>query len=194
MPDTRKRTAIMISGRGSNMTALIDAARSPQYPAEIVLVISNRPEAPGLAHAQQQGIATLAIDHKACPNRQAHEEAIHQALVDNRIELVCLAGYMRILSPEFVARWPGKILNIHPSLLPKFPGLDTHQRALDAGEKVHGCTVHRVTGELDAGPIVLQEAIAVAKDDDAESLAKRVLSVEHKLYPKALALVAGASQ
>ncbi len=191
MGERKKRIAVLISGRGSNMKALVEASRADDYPAEIVLVISNKPDAAGLEFARSRNITAVAIDAKAYQGRAAQENAIHQALVDHNIELICLAGFMRILTEDFVAKWPGKILNIHPSLLPKYPGLNTHQRALDAGDKKHGCTVHIVTGELDAGPIVAQAEVPVLPDDNAESLTARVLIEEHKLYPKALKMVAG---
>lgn len=186
----RKRVAILISGRGSNMAALIEAARDPGYPAEIVLVVSNRPDAAGLARAAEAGIAAAAIDHKAFAGRAAFEAALDERLAAARIDLVCLAGFMRLLSPEFVARWRDRLINIHPSLLPAFPGLDTHARALAAGAKIHGCTVHFVRAETDSGPIIAQAAVPVLPDDTPESLVARVLIVEHRLYPEALARVA----
>jgi phosphoribosylglycinamide formyltransferase-1 len=186
----RRRTAILISGRGSNMAALIAAARAPDFPAEIALVLSNRSDAVGLALASQAGIATAVVDHKIYAGRDEFEGSM-QALLDiHRIELICLAGFMRILSAPFVTRWRGRMLNIHPSLLPAFRGLDTHARALAAGVKLHGCTVHFVAPELDSGPIIAQAAVEVRDDDDAEKLAERVLRQEHALYPAALALVA----
>jgi formyltetrahydrofolate-dependent phosphoribosylglycinamide formyltransferase len=187
----KKRTAVLISGRGSNMKALVEAAHAPDYPAKIVLVISNKEEAAGLEYARSQNIPALAITSKGFASREAHETAIHEVLVAHDCELVCLAGYMRILTPHFVGMWQDKMLNIHPSLLPDFPGLNTHQRAIDAGKKQHGCTVHFVTGELDAGPVVLQTSVPVMKGDDAERLGGRVLAVEHALYVRALAQVAG---
>jgi len=191
MSQAKKRTAVLISGRGSNMKALVEAARDADYPAEIVLVISNRKDAAGLDYAKSQGIAAYAIPGRDFANREAQEVAIQEVLVDHRVELVCLAGYMRILTPPFVQKWQGKMLNIHPSLLPDFPGLNTHQRAIDAGKKQHGCTVHFVTGELDAGPIVLQTCVPVLEGDDAKTLGARVLAVEHALYVRSLAVVAG---
>ena len=186
----RRRTAILISGRGSNMAALIAAARAPEFPAEIALVLSNRSEAGGLALARRAGVATAAVDHKIYAGRDEFE-ATMQALLDiHRIELICLAGFMRILSAPFVTRWRGRIINIHPSLLPAFPGLDTHARALAAGARVHGCTVHFVEPELDSGPIIAQASVAVRDDDTPEVLGARVLEQEHALYPAALALVA----
>ncbi|HLH49844.1 MAG TPA: phosphoribosylglycinamide formyltransferase [Roseiarcus sp.] len=186
----RKRTAILISGRGSNMAALIAAARAPDFPAEIVLVLSNKPDAPGLARAKSAGIAVAAVDHKIYAGRGEFEASM-QALLDiHRVELICLAGFMRVLSAPFVTRWRGRMLNIHPSLLPAFRGLDTHRRALAAGVKIHGCTVHFVEPELDSGPIVAQSFVSVREDDTPETLAARVIEKEHVLYAEALALVA----
>lgn len=185
----RRRTAILISGRGSNMAALVEAARDPAFPAEIALVLSNRATAGGLDHARSAGIATAAVSYKAA-GAGAAEAEMTAALEANGIELVCLAGYMRLLSAEFVARWHDRMINIHPSLLPLFPGLDTHARALAAGVRVHGCTVHFVRHEMDTGPIIGQAAVPVIAGDTAETLAARVLAAEHVLYPKALALVA----
>jgi phosphoribosylglycinamide formyltransferase-1 len=172
------------------MASLLAATSAPLYPAEIALVLSNRPDAPGLAFAGTA--ATMAIDHRRFGrDRAAHETAIQQALETHGIELVCLAGYMRQLTPFLVDRWRGRMLNIHPSLLPSFPGLHTHERALAAGVKLHGCTVHMVTEELDDGPIIAQAAVPVLPDDDADRLAARVLAQEHVVYPEALRLVAG---
>jgi phosphoribosylglycinamide formyltransferase-1 len=180
--------AILISGRGSNMTALIEAARTPSFPAEIALVVSNRPDAAGLAIARQAGVQVEVLDHRAfARDRGAHENAIHGVLSAARIEIVCLAGYMRLLTPVLVDRWQGRMLNIHPSLLPSFPGLHTHARALEAGVKVHGCTVHVVTRQMDAGPILAQTTAPVFPDDTEEVLAQRVLRLEHATYPVALA-------
>jgi phosphoribosylglycinamide formyltransferase 1 len=187
---TRKRTAILISGRGSNMAALVAAARAPDFPAEIVLVLSNKPDAAGLTLAKNAGIAVAAVDHKIYAGRDEFEGSMQAVLEIHRIDLICLAGFMRILSAPFVSRWRGKIINIHPSLLPSFRGLDTHRQALAAGVKIHGCTVHFVEPELDAGPIIAQSTIAVLENDTPESLAARVLEREHELYPHALALVA----
>jgi phosphoribosylglycinamide formyltransferase 1 len=187
----RKRVAVLISGRGSNMAALIDAAKEPSYPAETVLVVSNQPEAAGLARAQALGIATAVVDHRPHgKDRAAFERALQATLEQHRVELVCLAGFMRLFTAEFVRRWQGRMLNIHPSLLPSFPGLDPHGQALRAGVKISGATVHFVVAETDAGPIVAQAAVPVRDDDDAETLAARVLAAEHRLYPRALALVA----
>jgi len=187
----KKRVAILISGRGSNMRALIEAASDPSYPAQIVLVLSNRPDAPGLEAARAAGIEAIAIDHKDyVRDRAAHEAAIHQALLQREVEVVCLAGYMRVLTPFLVRAWAGRMLNIHPSLLPAFPGLDTHARALAARVREHGCTVHLVTEEMDAGPIIDQARVSVLPDDDEEALAARVLEQEHLLYPRALKALA----
>ncbi|MFM7345714.1 MAG: phosphoribosylglycinamide formyltransferase [Tagaea sp.] len=186
----RLRTAILISGRGSNMKALIEAARHSSYPAEIVLVASNVPDAAGLDIARAAGIATAAIDHRAFAGREAFERALNSRLVEARVELVCLAGFMRLLTPYFVDACAGRMINIHPSLLPAFPGLDTHKRALDAGARFAGCTVHYVTSEMDVGPIVAQAAVPILPGDDEAALSARVLAAEHRLYPHALALVA----
>jgi len=188
---SRKRVAVLISGRGSNMAALIEAAKDKNYPAEIALVLSNRPDASGLATARSAGIAIDVIDHTAFGKDRAAFDAAMQAMLDKyRIDIVCLAGFMRLLTPEFVAHWPGRMLNIHPALLPAFKGLDTHKRALAAGAKVHGATVHFVVAELDSGPIVAQGAVAVHAGDSEVTLAARVLAVEHSIYPLALKLVA----
>jgi phosphoribosylglycinamide formyltransferase-1 len=186
----RRRVAVLISGRGSNMASLIEAAHDPAYPADIVLVVSNRPDAGGLARARAAGIATAVVDHKRHPDRESFDAALDQTLREHAIEIVCLAGFMRILTPGFVEAWAGRMLNIHPSLLPEFKGTDTHARALAAGVARHGCTVHFVTPELDSGPIVAQAEVPVLPGDTAETLAARVLAQEHLLYPRALALVA----
>jgi len=188
----KMRVAILISGRGSNMVALLEAARDPAYPAEIALVLSNRPDAAGLARAAEAGIPTQIIDHTAYPDRASFDAALDAELRAASVELVCLAGFMRILTPGFVAGWAGRMLNIHPSLLPLFKGTHTHRQALDAGVRLHGCTVHFVVPELDAGPIVAQAAIPVRQGDDPDSLADRVIVQERRLYPAVLALVAGA--
>jgi phosphoribosylglycinamide formyltransferase-1 len=184
------RVAILISGRGSNMASLIEASRESGFPAEIALVLSNKPEAPGLETAAAAGIATAVVRHGDFPERAAFDAELDRVLREHRIELVCLAGFMRILTPGFVDGWRGRMLNIHPSLLPKYKGLDTHARALAAGDAEHGCTVHFVTAELDSGPIVAQARVPIRPGDDAEALAARVLAEEHKLYPKGLAMVA----
>jgi phosphoribosylglycinamide formyltransferase-1 len=189
----KKRIAILISGRGSNMQSLVAAMRDPHFPAEPAVVIANRPEALGLSWAAEQGIATVAIDHRQYANRMAFEARLHRALLDHGAELICLAGFMRLLTGGFVDRWRDRLLNIHPSLLPSFPGLDTHQRALDAGALIVGCTVHFVRTEMDSGPIIAQAAIAVLPGDTAETLAARVLEAEHRIYPLALRLVASGA-
>ena len=180
------RVAILISGRGSNMVSLVKAARTPDFPAEIVLVISNRPDAAGLCKARDMGIEAIAIDHTDYPSRESFESDLHETISDHNVDLICLAGFMRILTPYFIRQWPNKILNIHPSLLPKYKGLNTHQRALDAGDKIHGCSVHFVNDELDGGEIIKQASIDIKKDDTAETLAQKLIAVEHKLYPEAL--------
>ncbi|MCB1521482.1 MAG: phosphoribosylglycinamide formyltransferase [Hyphomicrobiaceae bacterium] len=189
----KKRVAILISGRGSNMASLIEAARAPDYPAEIVLVASNRPEAAGLDRARAAGIPAVAIDHKAYATRMAFEAKLHTTLLDAGIDLICSAGFMRMLTGGFVDRWRNRQLNIHPSLLPSFPGLDTHARALSEGVKIHGCTVHFVRLEMDTGPIIAQAAVPVVAGETADSLAARVLEAEHVLYPHALRLVASGA-
>jgi phosphoribosylglycinamide formyltransferase-1 len=187
----KKRVAILISGRGSNMAALIEAAKVDDYPAEIALVVSNRADAAGLSRARDQGVATALVDHRNFgEDREAFERALDEILHANRIEIVCLAGFMRVLTPWFVGRWSGRLLNIHPALLPHFKGLDTHRRAIASGAKRHGATVHFVVAEIDAGPIIAQEAIDVRDDDTEAALAERVLEVEHRLYPRALREVA----
>ncbi|MGE0063065.1 MAG: phosphoribosylglycinamide formyltransferase [Xanthobacteraceae bacterium] len=188
---SRKRVAVLISGRGSNMTALIAAAKRADYPAEIALVVSNRPDAGGLATAQHEGIATEVVDHKPFgKDRAAFENAIQAVLERHRIDIVCLAGFMRILTGDFVNRWYGRMLNIHPALLPAFKGLDTHRRALDAGVAEHGATVHLVVPDMDSGPILLQGSVIVRPGDTETDLAARVLAVEHRIYPEALKMLA----
>ena len=187
----KKRVAVLISGRGSNMTALIEAARAKDYPAEIALVVSNRPEAAGLARAREVGIATAVIDHRPFgDDREAFERALDAELAAHKIDLVCLAGFMRLFTPWLVTRWSGRMLNIHPALLPQFKGLDTHRRALEAGVERHGATVHFVVSETDSGPIIVQDSVAVMKGDTEATLAARVLDIEHRIYPQALRLVA----
>jgi phosphoribosylglycinamide formyltransferase-1 len=190
----RIRTAILISGRGSNMVALIEAAQAADFPAEIVLVAANLPEAGGLQRARQAGIATASVDHRPFgKDREAFERKLDEVLRVNQIELVALAGFMRVLTPWFVTRWQGRLVNIHPSLLPDFRGTHTHARALEAGVSEHGCTVHFVVPELDAGPTILQAKVPVLPGDDEASLSARVLEQEHVLYPQALALVASGA-
>ncbi|MCB1500318.1 MAG: phosphoribosylglycinamide formyltransferase [Bauldia sp.] len=184
----RRRTAVLISGRGSNMAALIDAAASEAYPAEIALVLSSRAGAAGLDRAREAGIPAAAIDYSG--GQASGEAAIEAALAEHKIELICLAGFMRLLSPDFVDRWRDRVINIHPSLLPAFAGVNTHHRALDAGVKLHGCTVHFVRAAMDNGPIIAQAAVPVLEGDTPEALAARVLAAEHLLYPKVLAQVA----
>lgn len=186
----KKRVAILISGRGSNMAALIKAAKAKNYPAEIVLVISNRPQAKGLEIASAEGVATALIDHKTYPKRADFDAALERELAAANIEIICLAGFMRVLTDGFVKHWHGKMLNIHPSLLPAFRGVDTHRRALHAGVKTHGATVHFVVPELDAGPMVMQEEVPVLEDDTETTLAARVLKAEHRIYPAALKMLA----
>ncbi|MGO4525049.1 phosphoribosylglycinamide formyltransferase [Microvirga sp. 2MCAF35] len=186
---TRRRVAILISGRGSNMVSLIEAARAGDFPAEIALVLSNRPDAAGLERAKEAGIATCVIDHKAHPTREDFEQAMDVALSSHGIEFICLAGFMRVLTDWFVERWSGRMVNIHPSLLPLFRGTQTHRRALEEGVLVHGCTVHFVVPELDAGPIIAQAVVPVVPGDMEESLAARVIVQEHRLYPNALRLI-----
>ncbi len=187
----RRRVGVLISGRGSNMAALVAAAADPAFPAEIALVLSNVPEAAGLAQARTAGVATLCLDHRRFGrDRAAHEAAVAAALDAAAVELVCLAGWMRLLTPFLVRRYAGRMLNIHPSLLPAFPGLDTHARALAAGVKLHGCTVHLVTEDMDQGPILAQAAVPVLADDTPDRLAARVLACEHALYPAVLAALA----
>ncbi|WP_020185197.1 phosphoribosylglycinamide formyltransferase [Methylopila sp. 73B] len=185
---SRLRVAVLVSGRGSNMAALIDAAAEPEFPAEVVAVISNRPNAGALAVAARAGIATAVVDHKAYADRATFDAALDAALREVAPDLVCLAGFMRILTDGFIAGWAGRLINIHPALLPSFKGLDTHARALAAGVKLHGCTVHVVTPEMDSGPIIAQAAVPVLDGDDEDALAARVLAAEHLLYVRALKL------
>jgi phosphoribosylglycinamide formyltransferase-1 len=191
---TKTCVAVLISGRGSNMKSLIEAARDPEFPAQIVLVVSNVPGAGGLAAAQQAGIATATIDHrgfgKGAAGKHAFETALDQALRAAKAELVCLAGFMRLLSADFVSRWGGRLINIHPSILPSFKGLDVHEQMLAAGVKIAGCTVHYVSAEMDAGPIIGQAAIPVLTGDTPESLAARILEQEHRLYPECVRRIA----
>ena len=187
----KRRVAILISGRGSNMAALIEAATASDFPAEIAVVISNKADAGGLAKADASGVATVTIESKPFGRDRAGFEAVLQSALDQyKIELICLGGFMRLFTAEFVQRWHGRMLNIHPSLLPSFPGLDPHGQALNAGVKISGATVHFVIPETDAGPIVMQGAVAVADDDTPETLAARILEIEHRIYPEALRLLA----
>jgi formyltetrahydrofolate-dependent phosphoribosylglycinamide formyltransferase len=187
----KQRAAVLISGRGSNMAALVAASRDPTFPVEFVLVLSNREQAPGIALAASLGVPTAVVPHRLFgSDRAAHEAAIDAALVAADVQIVCLAGYMRLLTPFLVQRWAGRMLNIHPSLLPAFPGLDTHARALAAGARLHGCTVHLVTQKMDEGPILAQAAVPVMPGDTEDTLAERVLAQEHVIYPLALRLFA----
>lgn len=189
---TRKRIAILISGRGSNMASLIRAIQADaDFPAKIAVVISNRPDAAGLHVAGAAGIETVVIDHKPFgKNRTAFESELSRALAAHRVDLICLAGFMRLFTPEFVRAWEARMLNIHPSLLPSFPGIDPHGQAIRAGVKYSGATVHFVIPEMDAGPIVAQAVVPVEDDDTADALAARVLAAEHELYPRAVRAVA----
>jgi phosphoribosylglycinamide formyltransferase-1 len=186
----RRRVGVLISGRGSNMQALIEAAAAKDYPAEIALVIGNRADAAGLAIATKAGVKTRIIPHKDFADRAGFDAALDDALRAAGVEIVCLAGFMRLFTPEFVERWRGRMLNIHPSLLPSFPGLKPQEQALAAGVRFTGCTVHFVTPVMDSGPIIAQAAVPVLADDTADTLSARVLEAEHRLYPMALALVA----
>lgn len=188
---TRRRVAALISGRGSNMAALLAAAADPAYPAEIALVLSNRDDAAGLAHAASHGVPTAVVESRAFRgDRAGFEAAMDVELARRGIEIIALAGFMRVLTEGFVARWEGRMINVHPSLLPAFPGLDTHARALAAGVRLHGCTVHLVTAGVDEGPILAQAAVPVLEDDTEGALAARVLAEEHRIYPAALAWLA----
>ena len=191
MPEPRTgrvRTAILISGTGSNMAALVDAAQAPDCPFEVAVVLSNRAQAGGLDIARSKGVPVAVVDHRPFgKDREAHERAVDAVLTRHEVEVVALAGYMRLLTPWLVGRWRNRMLNIHPSLLPKYPGLDTHARALEAGDLEAGCTVHLVTEGVDEGPILAQATVPVLPDDTPESLAARVLGAEHRLYPRALA-------
>jgi phosphoribosylglycinamide formyltransferase-1 len=187
----KRRVAILISGRGSNMAALIEAAKAPDFPAEIVVVISNRASAAGLERAAASGVPTVVIESKPFgKDRAGFEVVLRQALDEKQVELICLGGFMRLFTAEFAQAWYGRMLNIHPSLLPCFPGLDPHGQALRAGVKLSGATVHFVIPETDAGPIVMQGAVIVADDDTPDTLAARVITIEHRIYPEALRLLA----
>jgi phosphoribosylglycinamide formyltransferase-1 len=186
----RLSVGVLISGRGSNLKALIDACATPDFPASIACVISNRADAGGLDHAARAGIPTKVIPHRSFPDREAFDHALDQALRDAGVELVCLAGFMRLLTTGFVEAWRDRMINVHPSLLPSFPGLHTHERVIAAGNRFTGCTVHYVRPEMDTGPIIVQAAVPVLPDDDPDRLAERVLAAEHRAYPLALRLVA----
>ena len=188
---SRVRVAALISGRGSNMAALLQAAQAPDYPAEIALVLSNKPDAGGLRIAAEAGVATAVVESRRFGrDREAFERAMDAELERHGIRIVALAGFMRVLTPWFVRRWSGRLVNIHPALLPSYPGLDTHERALADGVRFHGCTVHLVGEEVDVGPILAQAAVPVRQDDTADTLAARVLAEEHRIYPAALAWLA----
>ena len=184
------RVGVLVSGRGSNMMALVEAARAPGYPAEIVCVVSNRADAAGLDFARANGIESKVIDHKAFASREAFERALDSYLRSKRVDIIALAGFMRILTARFISGWEGRMLNIHPSLLPAYKGLNTHERALADGAKTHGCSVHHVTAGLDAGPVILQAEVPVLTGDTPDTLSARVLREEHRIYPQALALIA----
>lgn len=188
--ERKARVAVLISGRGSNMMALVEAAKAPDYPAEIVVVISNRPDAAGLAWAKAQGIPALGLDHKRYESREHFEGQLQSVLAASHVDLVACAGFMRLMTAPFVEKWRDRMLNIHPSLLPAFKGLETHKRALDAGVKIAGCTVHLVRAEMDEGPIIAQAAVPVLDGDTEETLAARILHQEHRIYPVALAWIA----
>lgn len=189
-PIMKKKVAILISGRGSNMMALVEASRSEDYPAEVVLVVSDRPEAAGLSWAKEQGIPALALDYKLFRSREEFDDQLHRLFTISKVDIVACAGFMRLLTPEFVAKWHNRMLNIHPSLLPSFRGLRAHEQALAAGVRISGCTVHAVRSEMDTGPILGQAAVPVLSTDTPETLAARVLAAEHKLYPQILRLFA----
>ena len=188
--DQRTRVGVLISGRGSNMMALVEAARAVDYPADIAVVISNRPDAPGLDRARRQGLVAIGLDHRAYASRAAFETALEAELTAANVGVVALAGFMRLLTADFVGRWQGRMINIHPALLPSFKGLDTHARALATGVRIAGCTVHFVVPEMDEGPIIAQAAVPVRDDDTEATLAARVLAAEHRIYPAALAALA----
>ncbi len=184
------RVGVLISGRGSNMMAIIEAARAAEYPADIICVVSNRPDAAGLNFAASHGIATKVIDHKAFATREDFDAALNDYLQSQNLDLIACAGFMRILTPVLIAAWQGRMINIHPSLLPAYKGLHTHERALADGARIHGCTVHFITNELDGGPTILQAEVPVKPGDTPDTLAARVLKQEHRIYPQALAMVA----
>ena len=186
----RIKLAVLVSGRGSNLQSLIDACREPDFPAEISIVISNKPEAYALTRAEIAGIATAVISHKDFESREVFEGVIHAELIKHDIDLVCLAGFMRVLTAGFVKKWEGRIINIHPSLLPKHKGLHTHERALEAGDLESGCTIHFVTAGMDEGPVILQKSVPVEKNDTPDSLAARILEQEHIAYPEAVRILA----
>ena len=187
---TRLTLGVLISGRGSNLQALLDAAADPAFPAEVKLVLSNRPGAGGLERARKAGVQALTLDHKSYNDRKQFEDDIHSKLEESDIDLLCLAGFMRVLTGEFLARWSGRVINIHPSLLPLFKGLEPQAQAIEAGVRVSGCTVHYVVPEVDSGPIIGQSAVAVLPEDTADTLAERILAAEHRLYPDCVRAIA----
>ncbi len=186
------KLAVLISGNGTNLQALIDACAAPDFPAEIALVISNRPDAYGLERAEKAGIKAITIDHKSFDDRESFEDSVHEALTEAKVQLVCLAGFMRILTATFVRRWQDRLINIHPSLLPAYKGLNTYERAIEDGVRFAGCTVHYVRPDVDTGPIIIQAAVPVLSDDDPDSLAARILPQEHIIYPEAVCLIASS--
>ncbi|MFQ5533881.1 MAG: phosphoribosylglycinamide formyltransferase [Sphingomonadales bacterium] len=186
----RLKIAVLISGRGSNMQALIDACESEDFPACIVKVVSNRPDIPGVARAREAGLSTTVIDHTSFDDREAFDDELDKCLRESGAELVCLAGFMRLLKPQFVSKWRNRLINIHPSLLPAFRGLDTHERVIEAGVRFTGCSVHFVRPEMDSGPIIIQAVVPVLSDDSPETLAERVLKMEHSIYPMAVRMIA----
>ncbi|MCB1680829.1 MAG: phosphoribosylglycinamide formyltransferase [Alphaproteobacteria bacterium] len=190
MGSGKLKLAVLISGRGSNLQALIDACRDPSFPAEIRLVLSNRADAPGLARAKEAGIQTSVVDHKAYPDRSSFEKDMQKEIVESDAELIVLAGFMRVLTAEFVNLWPNRMINIHPSLLPDYKGLNTHARALADGKKEAGCTVHYVVPEMDSGPIIVQKRVPILPGDTPDILAQRVLEQEHLAYIEAVRIVA----
>lgn len=187
---SKLRLAVMISGSGTNLQALIDSCQQENYPAQIEVVISNRPDAKGLHRARNAGLKAICIDHKDYDSREAFEDAVHECLTEHKTQLVCLAGFMRILNAEFVNRWKDRMINIHPSLLPSYKGLHTHARAIEDGVRFGGCTIHYVRPEMDNGPIIMQTAVPIATDETEESLAGKVLTYEHKMYPAAVRMIA----
>ncbi len=189
MGGPRLKLAVLISGRGSNLNALIEACRDASFPAEICLVLSSRPGAEGLKYAREADLPAVTVDHKAYPDRRSFEEAMHKEIVKSGAQLVILAGFMRVLTADFVQKWPGRMINIHPSLLPDYKGLDTHARAIEDGKSEAGCTVHYVVPEMDSGPIIVQRRVPILPGDTAETLAARVLDQEHLAYPEAVRIV-----